>query len=172
MNKTKMPGVMISSVERTHPWWRYFWPFYSRRQLLVSIFLLVVGTATMGGLIYLLDPHAMGNAMIGAALGGGGWGLYPLLPARLTLSTRSDAGPHIPDIQARLTKLGYVESEQPQPPDRLLYRSKRPRFWRWDEQDIEVLVHNQELVLNGPVTVLCVLRARLLLPDDRAYLKA
>ncbi len=97
--------------------------------------------------------------------------MYAVLPTRLTLTTRSEARHHLTDLQALLPRLGYVASDQPMVPGRFHYRSKMSRFWRWDEQDIELLVHEHELVLNGPITQLRLLRARLL-PDSRAYFKA
>lgn len=170
MHKTTIPGVTISEVKRTHAWWRYLWPFQSRRELLSTTGLLAVGLSVVGGIIYLMNPDAVRGSLIAGALGGLCCGVYPLLPARLTLATRSEARHHLTDLQARLVKFGYVASDQPLVPGRFHYRSKMSRFWRWDEQDIELLVHDHELVLNGPVAVLGLLRARLLLPDDYAYL--
>jgi hypothetical protein len=172
MNKTTLPGVTISQVKRTHGMLMYLWPFQSRRELLSAIALLAVCLPIMGTIIYLLDPAGLESVLIGAVVGSFLCGVYPLLPARLTLATRSEARHFTADLQARLIKFGYVASDQQPRPGRFHYRSKRSRFWRWDEQDIELLVHDHELVLNGPVIVLRFLRARLLLPADRAYLKA
>jgi hypothetical protein len=172
MNKTTLNGVTISQVQRTHAWWLYFWPFQSTRALLSTLVILAVGLSIMGGFFYLMAPHALRGGLIASTVGSLLWGLYPLLPARLTLATRSEARHFTADLQARLLRFGYVASDQPPRPGRFHYRSKMSRFWRWDEQDIELLVHDHELVLNGPVTILHLLRARLLLPDDRAYLKA
>lgn len=170
MNKTKFPGVTISQVKRTHGVLMYFWPFQSRRELLHSIALLAVCLPIIGSIIYLLDPAALESVLIGAVVGSFCCGVYPLLPARLTLATRSEARHFTNELEARLVKLGYVTSDRPPRVGRFHYRSKRSRLWRWDEQDIEMLVEGHELVLNGPVAVLSQLRARLLLPDDHAYL--
>jgi hypothetical protein len=170
MNKTTLPGVTISQVKRTHGMFMYLWPFQSCRELLSAMGLLAVCLPIMGTIVYLLDPAALEPVLIGAVIGSFCCGVYPLLPARLTLATRSEARHITSDLQARLIKLGYVASDQQPRPDRFHYRSKRSRFWRWDEQDIELLVHDHELVLNGPVAVLALLRARLLPPEDFAYL--
>lgn len=172
MNKTTITGVTISQVKRTHAWWRYFQPFQSLRELLSSIALLVGSQLVIGGIIYLLNPHAVRGSLIAAALCGFYCGVYTVLPARLTLVTRSEARHFVTDLQALLPALGYVASAQPMVPGRFHYCSKLPKWFRWDEQDIELLVHENELVLNGPIAPLRLLRARLLLPDDRAYLKA
>jgi hypothetical protein len=169
MNKTTFPGVTISQVKRTHAWWRYFQPFQSMRQLLYMGAVLAVGLALVGWFFYRMAPDLLRGGLIAGSFGGLLW-LYPLLPARLTLATRSEARHHLADLQARLVKFGYVASAQPQVAGRFHYRCKMPRWLCWDEQDIELLVHDHELVLNGPVTILRLLRARLLLPEDYAYL--
>ena len=171
MNKTTLTGVTISQVKRTHAWWLYLWPFQSRRELLHTFALLAVGLPILAATFYLFDPtSSLVPVLIGSTTGGLLCGVYPLLPARLTLATRDEAGLALTDLQARLVRFGYVASEQPKVPGRFHYRSKMPRLWRWDEQDIELLVQGHELVLNGPVAMLALLRARLLLPDDYAYL--
>ena len=172
MNKTTIIGVTISVVKRTHAWWRYLWPFQTRRALLQILTVMAVCLPIVGALAYWGNPDALVITLIGAAVSGL-YCLYPLLPARLILTTRSEARHHLADLQARLAKSGYVVSEQPRVPGRFHYYSgKTHRWFRWDEQNIELLVHEHELVLNGPVIVLRMLRTRLLLPDDRAYLKA
>lgn len=170
MNSTKLTGVTISQVQRTHGWQRYFWPFQSRRALLHILAALAVGLPIVGGIIYLLDPRAVFNSLIGGLFLALYWSVYAVLPARVTLATRSEALHFVTDLQAMLTKLGYVVSDPPMMAGSLHYHARCPRLLRWDEQNIELLVHDHELVLNGPVTVLRVLRARLLLPDDYAYL--
>jgi hypothetical protein len=172
MNKTTLPSVTISQVKRTHGWQRYFWPFQSRRALLHILAALATALPIVGGIVYLLDSRAVFNSLIGGPFLALYWTVYAFLPARVTLATRSEARYFVTDLQAMLTKLGYVAGERPMMPGSLHYHAKCSRFWRWDEQDIELLVHEHELVLNGPVTVLRLLRARLLLPNDRAYLKA
>jgi hypothetical protein len=172
MNKTTIAGVTISKVKRTHAWWRYLWPFQSRRALLTTLVLNAVCLPIVAAFGYLIASQAVFQAVIFSAVCGLLCGLYPLLPATLTLAAPGSPRPALADLQARLIRLGYVASEQPPRPGRFHYRSKRSRFWRWDEQDIELLVHEHELVLSGPVAILALLRARLLLPDDRAYLKA
>lgn len=170
MNKTTIAGVTISKVKRTHAWWLYLWPFQSRRALLTTLALQAVVLPVMGLFAFLASPHSLFPIVICSAAGGLLGGLYPLLPATLTLATRGVTRPALTDLQARLARLGYVASDQQPRPGRFHYRSKRSRFWRWDEQDIELLVHDHELVLSGPVAILALLRARLLPPDDFAYL--
>lgn len=170
MDKTTLPGVTISQVERTHAWWRYFWPIQSRRALLSTLVVQGVGLPLMGLFAYLAAPHVLPQIVIGAAACGLYFGLYPYLPARLTLVTRSEARHHLDDMQARLVQLRYVVSEQERRPGRFHYRSKRSRLWRWDEEDIELLVRDHELVLNGPIGMLAYLRAKLLAPEDFSYL--
>lgn len=171
MNKTTIDGVTISEVKRKHAWWLYLWPFQSRRELLSTFAILGVVLSVMGTFAYLTAPYALLNTLVGAAVGGVYLGVYGALPASLTLATRSEARHFLADLQAMLAKGGYVLSEQPIVPGRFHYRSKMPRLLRWDSQDIELLVHGNEFVLNGPITPLRLLRAKLL-PDSRAYLKA
>lgn len=173
MHKTTITGVTISAVERTHAWWRYLWPFQSRRALLQILAVMAVCLPIMAAVIvYKGNPNALLYTLIGAAAGGLLGGVYPLLPARLTLTTRSEARHHLADLQGRLVKIGYVLSEQSMVPGRFHYCSgKTLKRLRWDEQNIELLVHEHELVLNGPVVVLRRLRYKMM-PDDYAFLKA
>jgi hypothetical protein len=170
MNKTTIAGVTISTVKRTHAWWLYLWPFQSKRALLTTLALNAACLPIMAGFGYLIASQAVFQAVIFAAVCGLLCSVYPLLPGTLSLVTPGSPRPALLDLQARLARLGYVASNQPPRPGRYHYRSKRSRFWRWDEQDIELLVHDHKLVLNGPVAILAMLRARLLPPEDFAYL--
>jgi hypothetical protein len=170
MNKTTIAGVTISKVERTHALWRYLWAFQSRRALLTILALNAVILPMVAGFGYLIGSQAVLQAVLFSAVCGLICGLYPLLPATLTLAAAGSPRSALVDLQARLIRLGYVASDQPPHPGRLHYRSKRSRFWRWDEQDVELLVHEHELVLNGPVAILAMLRARLLPPENFDYL--
>lgn len=172
MHKTILPGVTISEVKRTHAWWLYLWPFQSRRALLRCLVILAVCLPIMAVIVLRTNPYALPYVLICAALGGIISVAYPLLPTRLTLATRSEARHHLADLQARLVKFGYVASDKPLMPGSFHYRSKHSEFWHLDEQVTELVVHEHELVLNGPVIIMRVLRAGLLLPDDYAYLKA
>ncbi|MDB5976417.1 MAG: hypothetical protein JWR07_3177 [Nevskia sp.] len=173
MQKTTLHGVTISQVQRTHAWWLYLWPFQSRRILWQSIILMGTCLPIMGVTVYLLDPAGLWPVLLGGTTGYFLCVLYPLLAARLTLATRSEARHCVADLQARLLKFGYVakELEAPLVPGRFVYQSKH-EFWRRDEQNVELLVREHNLVLNGPVAILRLLRTKLLLPDDYAYLKA
>jgi hypothetical protein len=170
MNKTTVVGMTISTFERTHAWWRYFWPFQSRRALLTILVVLAVGLPIVAGFSVLVGSNAVFQGVIFSALCGLYVGLYPYLPARLTFATRGEAQHFASDVQAQLVRLRYVASEQSPRAGRFHYRSKRPRLWRWDEEDMELLVHEHELVLSGPVGMLTLIRARLLPPEDFAYL--
>jgi hypothetical protein len=170
MNKTTIAGLTISAVERTHAWWRYVLPFQTRRALLTILAVQAVCLPCMALFAYLAAPHLMFQIVLGSALSGFTIALHPYLPARLTLATRGEARHFACDLQALLAKLRYVESEQLERPGRFHYRSKRSRMLRWDEEDIELLVRDHELVLNGPIYILRHLRAKLLKPGDFAYL--
>jgi hypothetical protein len=170
MNKTTISGLTISQVERTHAWWRYLWPVQSRRALLTMLGVQAVGLPLAAVFAHFAAPQAVVPLVICAALGGLYFGQYPYLPARVTMATHGEARHFIADVAIELTKLCYVESEQPRRPGSCHYRSKTSRFWRWDEQDIDVLVQDHALVLTGPVLVLAILRARLRPPANFAYL--
>ena len=77
MNKTTLPGVTISHVERTHTLWRYFWPIQSRRALLSTLAVQGVGLPLMGLFAYLAAPHALPQIVAGAAAGGLYFGCIP-----------------------------------------------------------------------------------------------
>jgi hypothetical protein len=169
MYKTKLLGVTISNVQRTHDWWRYVQPFQSRQALLQILAVLVVLLPIAGWIAYQLAPRLLPFG-VGGALFGIYWAMYLYLPARLTLATRCEARYVVTDLQALLLKLGYVESGQPRVPGRFHYRSKQAPFWRWHEQEVELLVSGYELVVAGPVVVLNWMRIKLLAPKDFAYL--
>jgi hypothetical protein len=173
MKKTTISSLTISEVRREHAWWRYFWPLQSRRALAQTLVVLTVLLSAMGWtVVHLLDPAGLAPVLFCATTAYFLCGVYPLLPARLNLATRGEARHFVADVQARLIKIGYVVSDQPQVPGRFHYCSKLPRWLCWDEQEVELLVSEHELVLHGPITVLRLLRARLLPPEDYAYLKA
>jgi hypothetical protein len=170
MNKTTIAGLTISQVERTHAWWRYLWPIQTRRALLTTLTIHAVCLPLAAVFLHFAAPQAVVPLVICGALGGLYFGLYPYLPARLTLATRGEARHFTADVAIELTRLRYVASEQPRRPGNCHYRSKTSRSWRWDEQDIDMLVQDHALVLNGPVFMLAVLRARLLPPENFDYL--
>ncbi|PIL44479.1 hypothetical protein CR105_13550 [Massilia eurypsychrophila] len=159
--------MSISELERTHAWWRYLWPFRSRRTQLQTLALLAAEVCIMLAAVYALNPSPSLAPVLLAAplilLSGAQF----LLPARLVMATQDDACHAVTDLQARLLKLGYVRSEQPMPQGSFRYRHKYPRWLQWGEQDVELLVHGHELVLDGPMAVLYGLRAEMLLPDER-----
>lgn len=172
MNKTTIPGVTISRVQRTHTWWRYFWPIQTWDELRSTLTVLAIGLPVVAVVKHLLAPTGMLSVLIGGAIGGILSIGYCALPARLTLTTRSEARHHLKDLQAMLLAQGYVTTDQPVLPGSYLYRSKLPRWLICDAHDnLKLVVRDHQIVLTGPIASLYLLRARLL-PDPNAYLKA
>jgi hypothetical protein len=170
MHKTKIAGVTISMVKRTHAVLMYLWPFQSLRAVLHSVVVVTVGLSILELVMYLLAPKAMVAALIGWIIFYLVRFVYTLLPARLTLVSLGQARHVVSDVQDLLIMLGYVASEQPPMPGRFRFRSKHSPFWRWREQEVELLVSEHELVVTGPVTSLYWVRIRLLKREDFSYL--
>lgn len=168
MQKTIVPGMTISELERTHAWWRCFWPFQSRRAQLQTLAVVAVEVAIMGAVLHALNPASSLMPVLLAAPLIIVSGAQLLLPARLIMTTHEEARHSLTDLHARLLKLGYVPSEQPMPQERFGYRHKFPRWLQWGEYDLELLMHGHELVLDGPMAILRGLRAEMLRPDDRS----
>ncbi|MFC0132855.1 hypothetical protein CR105_13555 [Massilia eurypsychrophila] len=173
MDKTTFIGVTVSQVHHAHARRLYFLPFQTWRALRSALVWQAFGIAIIGAVKYSLAPANMLVVMIGGAFSGLLCSAYAGLPARLTLSTRSEARHHLADLQALLVKNSFVASDQPVLHGSYLYRGKLPRWLICYSQDnLKLEVRDHEIVLTAPILILHLLRAQLLRRDDYAFLKA
>lgn len=159
-----MKAVTISPIRRTHSVFRYFLPFQSQRQVVTMAIILVVGLPFFGLLLYRFDHDAnLVVSLLGGVIGAVSFSLYPMLPAHMQLTTRSEARHFVQALGEHIISLGYVELRST--PTSKRYRSKHPRWLRWDEQDMEIAVRAHVIEVNGPILFLKML-ARILERSD------
>lgn len=145
-----MKAVTISPIRRTHSVFRYFLPFQSQRQVVTMAIILVVGLPFFGFLLYRFDPDAnLVVSLLGGVVGAVSFSLSPMLPAHMQLTTRSEARHFVQALGEHIISLGYVELRST--PTSKRYRSKHPRWLRWDEQEVEIVVSGNAIDVNGPV---------------------
>lgn len=143
-----MKDVTVSPITRTHSAFLYFFPIQSWRQFVSAAGFFAVPLSFFALLFYLFDPDAM-VVLWGGVIGGVGCGLYPVLPAQMQLATRGEARHFVQAVDKHIISLGYVEFRSSATSKR--YRSKQPRWLRWDEQEIEIVVSGNVIEINGPV---------------------
>lgn len=161
---TTFRAITASPITRTHNVFLYLFPIQSWRQFVSTAIIFTVGLSFFAYLIYRYDPDAMVVSLLGGVVGGAACGLYPMLPGRIKFTTRGEARHFLPEIQQHMKVLGYVESGSS--PTRTHYRSKFPRWVRWDEQDMEIAVRAHAIEVNGPVLSLRLLTLLLNRAED------
>ena len=155
-----MKNVTMSEVTRTHAPYRFLCPIRSRRQLIAFGIFLLFGLPLIALLLKLLDPSAPLSYIIIPALVGGSAPMFAVLPARLRMVTRFHAGHLIHTLDETIQSLGYERSESSAAAG-ARYHATQPRWLAWKENDIEVMVRDHTIEVNGPVCAMRVLQERL-----------
>lgn len=160
------PPFVVSPVKRTHSVRRYLWPFQTRKCLIWTVCLLAGGCLAWTAVILLwLDPGALPWALVGAVTGGMYMGPYIMLPAQMTISSRSDARHHVDDVTRAMLRMGYVVGAATSEPGHIHYEPKlssKLRWLYWSEQDIDLRHRDNKIELSGPVSKMERLRYHLL----------
>lgn len=148
----------VSPVEHTHPWWGYLWPFRTRKTLVWTLCLLTGGSLASTAVVLLwLDPGALPWGLIGGLIGGMSMGPYRVLPAKLTITTRSEARDHVKNITQLMLRRGYVVDKPSGEAGHVQYCPKSRDRWPWlywSEQDADLRWRDHQIELHGPVNLM------------------
>jgi hypothetical protein len=147
------PPFELSPVERTHAWWLYLWPFQSRQERVLSLRIFAAVLLLWTLIIWLWFDHgALPYTLAGALIGGVWLGPYRGLPAKMNITTRSEARHHLDDVQKLVRKIGFVPSGQETQPGHYHYVAKapdhpllRPLYVEGQTFDLRVGEHTIEL---------------------------
>jgi hypothetical protein len=124
---TTPPPFALSPIERTHSAWIYLWPFQSRQELVLLLRIFAVGLLLMSLVVWLwLDHGALPYTLVGGMLGGLWLGPYRSLPAKMTITTRSEARHHLDEVQKLVLKIGFVPSGKATQPGHYHYGAEAP----------------------------------------------
>jgi hypothetical protein len=89
-----MPPFVIAPIERARGWRLYLWPFQSSKALVATLCVLTVMSVLWVLVAILwLNLGALALTLTGCLIGSMYFGPCHLLPARMTITTRSDAHP-------------------------------------------------------------------------------
>ena len=151
-----MKNVTCSEVERTHSVLRFLCPIQSWSQFLSVVVTYVLGLSVVALVIHLLDPsEPLAYIMVCASLGGS-WALFAALPARIELTTSTEARHFVKSVQEKIMASGYREVKAI--PGGMHFRSKLPRWLRWAENEVNLVAHDHAIELSGPAVALRLLK--------------
>jgi hypothetical protein len=151
------PLFAFSPIERTHRAWRYLWPFQSRQERVLILRIFAVGLLLMSLTVWLfLDHGALPYTLVGGLLGGLWLGPYRSLPAKMTITTRSEARHHLADVQNLVLKIGFVPSGKVTQPGMYHYGVEPPHHALWrlfyvSGQTFDLRVGEHTIELRGQV---------------------
>jgi hypothetical protein len=125
--RAALPPFSFSPIERTHSAWRYLWPFQSRQERVLLLRVFAAGLVLDAVVVWLcVALEAVPYALVGGLIGGLWLGPYRSLPAKLTITTRSEARHHLADVQKLLLRIGFVPSGKMTEPGHYRYDVKAP----------------------------------------------
>lgn len=149
----------ISAVRLSRPWWRcallfQSWPQFQSWALLVAATAALLQSAVIlaGGKLIPVEGMLLGMAIGSLAA------VAMVLPARFTVAPATPG--QLPQVVAEVEGLHYAAAEKRGAA--VVYHQRLPRFLRWDEGNITVSSAAGHLIIEGPVSVLKKVRAKLI----------
>jgi hypothetical protein len=156
---TMRPPFALSPIKRMHAWWQYLWPFQSRKALMVTLCIQAGGSLVWAAIILLwLEPGALPWVLGGALIGGMYGGPCRSLPAKWTLTTRSDPSSQAENIRRLMLRKGYIVDKPAGTAGHVRYvhkwSFKKLTSWLSYDNEIDLYCRGNEIELHGPLNVL------------------
>ncbi|MFB9243173.1 hypothetical protein IV454_14215 [Massilia antarctica] len=158
MPHSEKTSKSISPIFYPQPFWRYALLFQSWSQLGSWLLIVLLTTLSiysfLGGL---KESPPLAGLLLGVAFGSL-TSVVMVVPAQFRIASNNVES--IKNVLLALENMRYVESYRIL--DVVVYRQKLPRFLRWREGEVRVRRNPEGIVIDGPRSILGMVRAKLM----------
>lgn len=148
--KSVKPPPFVFFATDTHSFWRYFWPFLSARQLILTLALTVVVAIVLSAVPTEMVGLRVRRVIVVCFVLGGIRELYERLPGKITIAAaRGSARQLIPILEKFILELGYAGTPSSPNGDHIYFRPKSNEgLWRFisPKQNLELCIAEENIV--------------------------